>query len=307
MPTILAVDAHHHLWDLGVSHYRWLHPNPDGDPFPDFEKICRDYTIADYRADLAGCDVVKSVHVQAEHDADDPVRETEWLQRVADDPDSGGFPHAIVAGIDLSRPDFEGVLEAQAGHANVRGVRQILDAHATAASGDSAEDALASRAAQLRDETWLQHFGLLRRFGLSFDLQLFAWQQDDARALLERHDDVQIVLNHTLMPFDRSNEGMALWRRGLAFFARHPNVALKISGLGMAPGGWDPAANHRLILEAIEAFGTDRCFFGSNFPIDGLVANYRSIWSTFRDAIDPLSEDEQVAMLRGNAERVYRI
>ena len=50
MPRIGAVDAHHHLWDLSVSHYAWLHPNPAGDPFPDFEKICRDYTIEDYRA-----------------------------------------------------------------------------------------------------------------------------------------------------------------------------------------------------------------------------------------------------------------
>ena len=54
MPMIGAVDAHHHLWDIAVSHYAWLHPNPDGDPFPDFEKICRDYTIENYRADIEG-------------------------------------------------------------------------------------------------------------------------------------------------------------------------------------------------------------------------------------------------------------
>jgi predicted TIM-barrel fold metal-dependent hydrolase len=301
-----AVDAHHHLWDLGVSHYDWLHPNPAGDPFPDFEKICRDYTIDDYRADIEGQGIVKSVHLQAEHDADHPVRETAWLQAIADDPQSDGFPHAIVAGADLSRPDAEAVLEAQAGHANVRGIRQILSSHRASASGDPATTALASRAAQLQDEGWLRNFKLLRRFDLSFDLQLFAWQQDEARALL-RHDEIQIVLNHTLMPFDRSEEGMAQWRRGLDFFAGHPHVVLKISGLGMAPGGWDPALNRRLVAEAIEAFGTDRCFFGSNFPIDRLVADYAAVWSVYRDAIGPLSDDEQVAVLRGNAERVYRI
>ena len=307
MPTIPAVDAHHHLWDLDVSHYTWLHPNPDGDPFPDFERICRDYTLRDYRSDLGGCDVVKSVHVQAEHDADDPVRETAWLQSIADAPGSGGFPHAIVAGIDLSRPDAEAMLEAHSGHANVRGVRQILSSHDASVSGESAEDALASRAAQLRDETWLRRFGMLRRFGLSFDLQVFAWQQEEASILLDRYDDVQIVLNHTLMPFDRTEEGIAQWRDGLAFFARHPHVALKISGLGMVPGGWDPAANQRRIVEAIEAFGTDRCFFGSNFPIDGLVTDARSLWSTSRSAIASFSEDERRSMLHGNAERVYRI
>jgi predicted TIM-barrel fold metal-dependent hydrolase len=75
----------------------------------------------------------------------------------------------------------------------------------------------------------------------------------------------------------------------------------------MAPAGWDPALNRRLVSQAIEAFGTDRCLFGSNFPIDGLVADYASVWSVYRDAVECLSEDEQIAVLRGNAERVYRI
>ena len=307
MSRIGAVDTHHHLWDLGVSHYDWLHPNPAGDPFPGFEKICRDYTIEDYRADIEGHDIVKSVHVQAEHDANDPVRETAWLQAIADDPGSGGFPQAIVAGADLARPDAEEMLDAQASHSNVRGIRQILSRDSTAASGDSAEKALASRAAQLQDAGWLRGFALLRRFDLSFDLQLFAWQREEAKALLRRHDETQIVLNHTLMPFDRSEEGMAEWVRGLEFFAGHPHVVLKISGLAMAPGGWDPALNRRLVIQAIEIFGTDRCLFGSNFPIDGLVADYAAVWSVYRDAVEPLSKDERIALLRGNAERVYRI
>ena len=52
---------------------------------------------------------------ESRHDADDPVRETAWLQAIADDPRSGGFPHAIVAGADLARPDAEAVLEDEAG------------------------------------------------------------------------------------------------------------------------------------------------------------------------------------------------
>jgi len=308
MSTQEAVDTHHHLWDLAVAHYAWLHPNPaEGDPFPGFEQICRDYTIDHYRADIAGQGIVKSVHVQAEHDANDPVRETAWLQSIADDPRSGGYPHGIVAGADLARTDAEAVLEAQTRFANVRGVRQILSASATRASGEPAEEALASRAAQLLDEHWLRGFSLLRRFDLSFELQVFAWQREEPEMLLRRFDDTRIVLNHTLMPFDRSEEGMATWREGLAFFAGFPQVVLKISGLGMAPGDFDPVSNRRLVEEALEAFGTGRCFFGSNFPIDGISADYAGVWSVYRDAVAPLSVDEQIALLRGNAERVYRI
>lgn len=307
MSEIAAVDAHHHLWDLGVRHYSWLHPNPAGDPFPNFEQLCRDYTIEDYREDCREENIAKSVHLQAEHDADDPVRETIWLQAIADDPKSAGFPHAIVAGADLARDDIEGVLEEQKSYANVRGIRQILQRESTAASGKTAENALASRANQLEDERWLQSFALLRRFDLSFDLQLFAWQTAEARTLLLRHPDTQIILNHTLMPFDRSQDGLTVWRRGLAQFASYPNVVLKISGLGMLPGGWDDTLYRQLVTQAVEAFGTERCFFGSNFPIDRLAAGYASIWAVYRSAISHFSKDEQRAMLRGNAERVYRI
>ena len=45
----------------------------------------------------------------------------------------------------------------------------------------------------------------------------------------------------------------------------------------------------------------------SNFPIDRLAADYDTIWALFRDAVSPLSADEQRAVLRGNAERIYRI
>jgi predicted TIM-barrel fold metal-dependent hydrolase len=307
MSEISAVDAHHHLWDLGVRHYSWLHPNPDGDPFPDFAKLCRDYTIEDYLEDCSGENIAKSVHLQAEHDADDPVRETTWLQAIADDPRSAGFPHAIVAGADLARDDVERVLEEQTSHANVRGIRQILHRDSTAASGDDAETALASRASQLADEHWLRNFDWLRRFDLSFDLQLFAWQTAEARPLLNRHPDTQIILNHTLMPFDRSPDGLTAWRRGLAELASYPNVVLKISGLGMLPGGWDDTRNRQLVTQAVEAFGTQRCLFGSNFPIDRIATDYASIWAVFRSAISDFSKDEQRAMLRGNAERVYRI
>lgn len=75
----------------------------------------------------------------------------------------------------------------------------------------------------------------------------------------------------------------------------------------MAPGSWDGALNRRLVVEALEAFGTRRCLFASNFPIDRLAADYDTIWALFRDAVSTLSADEQHAVLRGNAERVYRI
>lgn len=311
MSRIEAVDAHHHLWDLSANRYPWLSEDRGPDPFPDFERLCRDYLLEDFRADTAGQAIVKSVHVQAEHDESDPVRETAWLQSVADAPGSGGFPHAIVAWADLSSPAVEALLEAHRAHPNLRGIRQMLN-H-TPPSPEEPEDAagaegvLEKHGNLLESDVFQRQFALLRKYDLSFDLQIFPWQTEDGARLVAGHSDTAFVLNHTLMPFDRSAEGLAVWRRALETYAGFPNVSIKISGLGMAPGGWDAATNRRLVRETIEVFGPGRCLFASNFPVDKLMSSYDTVWSLFREAIADFSHDEQTAMLRANAERVYRI
>ena len=47
------VDAHHHLWDLGKLHYRWL-TEPIDHPMGGYAAIRRNYLIGDFRADAAG-------------------------------------------------------------------------------------------------------------------------------------------------------------------------------------------------------------------------------------------------------------
>jgi len=49
------------------------------------------------------------------------------------------------------------------------------------------------------------------------------------------------------MPFDRSEPGLAIWREGLATLERLPNVAIKISGLGMSATGWNTEESRRLV------------------------------------------------------------
>ena len=59
------VDAHHHLWELGSGRYSWLTDGPRDAVFGSTGPLIRDYLLADYLADMAGIDLVKSVHIQA--------------------------------------------------------------------------------------------------------------------------------------------------------------------------------------------------------------------------------------------------
>ena len=181
------------------------------------------------------------------------------------------------------------MLEAHAAFANTRGIRQILNRHPDPGVNFVDRD-------YMREERWQQGFGRLRAHGLSFDMQLYAPQMADGAATARRHPDTQIIINHTGMPLDRDPEGLAAWRSGMRALAACPNVAVKISGLGMVDHHWTVKSIRPFVLETIDMFGTDRCLFASNFPVDRLFSDYAALWRAF-------DQIYRVASTRGRARR----
>jgi predicted TIM-barrel fold metal-dependent hydrolase len=295
------IDPHQHLWDLERHDYPWLRPetpHPAGDLTP----ICQSYRLDDFLADAAGLELVKSVHLQAEIDRRDPVAETAWLQAIADAPGSRGFPHGIVGFADLADPEVEATIERHCGYANVRGVRYILNY----------EEGLplycaTGRGDWLRDPQWRRGFGLLARYGLSFDLQIFWQQMEDALDLARTFPETQVILNHTGMPRMSHAAYVESWRNGMRTLAAAPNVAVKISGLGMFNHDWTAELIRPFVLDTIEIFGMDRCMFASNFPVDRLHADYHAIWQAFDEIATDFSPEECRALFHDNAARFYRL
>jgi predicted TIM-barrel fold metal-dependent hydrolase len=93
----------------------------------------------------------------------------------------------------------------------------------------------------------------------------------------------------------------------MAMLAEQPNVALKISGLGVRGQAWTIEANAPVIRDAIAIFGVERCMFASNYPVDSLVATLPTIVAGFRAAIADRPEAEQRRLLHDNAVRIYRL
>jgi predicted TIM-barrel fold metal-dependent hydrolase len=295
------IDAHHHLWDVERHRYPWLRPetpHPAGNLTP----ICASYRLDDFLGDAAGLELVKSVHLQAEIDRSDAVAETAWLQGIADAPGSRGFPHGIVAFADLADPKVEATLERHCGYANMRGIRYLLNYEADAPLYCAAE-----RGDWLRDPQWRRGFALLSKYGLSFDLQIFWQQAADALELARAFPNTQIILNHIGMPRKRDPDYVEAWRNGMRTLAAASNMAAKISGLAMFHHDWTAEMIRPFVLDTIEIFGTDRCIFASNFPVDKLHADYRAIWRAFDRITADFSEPERRALFHDNAARFYRL
>jgi len=123
--SLPLVDTHHHLWDLSTNYYPWLTDRITTRVCGEYSAIRKNYLLDDFFKDTADVNLVKSIHVQAEHDHADPVRETRWIQRVADSPESRSFPHGIIAYADLSCSDVEAILEAHSHYPNVRSLFSI--------------------------------------------------------------------------------------------------------------------------------------------------------------------------------------
>lgn len=297
--SLPIVDAHQHFWDLQQNYYPWL---CDAEPIPfrygDYRAIRRSYLPGDYRRDSRDFHIVKTVHIEAEHDPADPLGESLWLEQLAE---REGLPSACVAQAWLDRADVEEVLAAQAKRPLVRGIRH------KPRSAASPQEARRGEAGSMDCPVWRAGFARLHTHGLSFDLQTPWWHLDAAADLARDFPQTQIIINHTVLPADRSEEGLAAWRRALEAVADLPNVAMKISGLGRPGHPWTVEANAPIIRDAIAILGVTRCLFASNYPVDSLTGSFREIFTGFFAAVADMSPAAHRALFHDNAVRIYRL
>ena len=290
MADLPFVDTHVHFHDLGHPRlrYEWLEPDAPQDPVtgPDGVIRARRYWADDFIAETRFHNVRKVVHVQAAIGTDDPVEETRWLQAFAD---RLGVPHGIVAYADLTRDDTAETLARHAEFPNLRGIRDLrYDSYLT-------------------DESWLRGYALLERHGLVCCDDPLLEQFPDARRLAERFPGVTLCIDHAGYPRRRDREYFRRWRDAMRDIAKAPNVVVKISGLGQADHRWTTASLRPWVLECIDAFGTERAFFGSNWPVDRLYSSYGDVVDAYAEIISDFAEAERRAMFSGNAERIFRL
>lgn len=297
--AVTLIDAHHHLWDLKANRYPFLSDAPEPHFFLGaYDGIRGDYLPADYLRDSRGHNVLTTVHCEAEMDRAHQVRETEWLTAINA---RHGFPGAIVAHAWFHTDNAEEILAAQAKFPLVRGIRSKP---VTAPSPDAVTPGAPGT---MQDEKWLRGFALLEKYGLSWDLRVPNWHLAEAAAVARQFPRTPIVLNHTGFPWDRSEQGLAAWRRGMEVLARQPNVHVKVSEFGLKDSAWEYESNRRIVLEAIAIFGIERCIFATNFPVAGLRIDYDTLVRSLNRMLADRSEADRERFFWRNAASFYRL
>lgn len=289
------IDAHHHYWDPISNYHPWLRDEPMIEfRYGDYSSIRKPFMPADYAACSGNWNIVATVTMEGEWNPADPLGEARWIQQLHDDT---GKPAAHVAQAWLDRTDLRVELDAFQSLPIVRSVRH--KPRANPASGGPAGGML--------DKAFQDGFKLLGDYGLMFDLQTPWWHLHEAIELAQAAPDVPIILNHSGLPSDRSKAGLDAWQRAVAAFAELPQALVKISGIGVAGKPWLVSDNIDIIRFCIDAFGSDRAMFASNFPVDGLCASFDTIYSGYMESVDGYPIAVQEDLFWRTAARVYRI
>jgi len=275
----MGIDSHQHFWRYRPETHGWIDER--------MSLLKRDFLPQDLEPLLRAEGFSGSVAVQASHSLD----ETRFLLELAE---SHAFIRAVVGWVDLRAADLERQLESFAGRERLRGVRHIAQ--------DEADDGWLAR------EDVIRGVAALGRFGLVYEILVYPRQLESAIALARALPDQAFVLDHLAKP-EIARGRLDPWRADLRRLAELPNIACKLSGL-VTEARWDgwTAADFRPYLDvALDAFGSGRLLFGSDWPVCLLAGSYADVVGLARGAIAALSRDEQHAVLGGNAARVYRI
>lgn len=289
------IDAHHHLWDLNVFPYEWLN---QAHSIGDISGIRKNYLINDFLDDAKNLDLFKSVHIQCNGGKNSPVEETEWLQSIAN---IHGFPHGIVFYTDLLKDNIEKEIEEHCKFENTRGLRYLLNY-----DSNNPVDCFTSEEVLIND-FWKKNYAIIKNYNLSFDVHLWPQQYYLAYELFKVNPSILNIINHAGTPKQRDIEYLNFWKQELSKLASLDNTAIKISGLGMFDQKWTTETIRPIVMECIEIFGIDRCFFATNFPVDKLFSSYEEVWKSYFEITKNFSDDEKDKLYFKNAEKFYRI
>src|SRR3979490_2991043 len=178
----------------------------------------------------------------------------------------------------------------------------------------------------LGDKTFREGFALLGRLGLTFDALVLHPQLDEVANLAGAFPDTKIVLNHVGRLVGNGayagklKEQFPRWAASIKALAAHENVHVKVGGLGQAinglgfekqaePPSSETAANamRPYVETCIEAFGTRRSMFESNFPPDKVGFSYPVFWNACKLLTRGASATERADLFADTATRCYRL
>ena len=274
----MSIDSHQHFWKFDPIRDAWIDAS--------MEKIARDFLPEDLKPLLDQSKIDGCVAVQA----DQSETETDFLLDLAGRYD---FVKGVVGWVDLRSPQLSERLEHYCNNSFFKGVRHIVQAE---------KDGF------MLQESFLKGIQQLKDFNLTFDILIFPHQLEEAVALVKKNPEQAFVLDHIAKPYIKDKK-IDQWAKHINQLAAHQNVNCKLSGL-LTEADWNHWQEEDFtayLTVIMEAFGTDRLMYGSDWPVCLLAGSYPHVVRIVENFISSLSTDDQKKIMGQNAHHFYNL
>jgi L-fuconolactonase len=281
-PSHTIIDTHTHFYDP---------PRPQGVPWPDkndkvlYRKVMpRDYQALPQPRPVTGTVVVE---------ASSWLEDNQWiLDLAAQHPFIVGF----VGNLPVGAGSFSEHLERFARNRLFRGIRVRSD----------------QLKRGLGEARFMSDLKLLPKSGLSLDIVGSPPMLADVSRLAREIPTLPLVIDHLAGVKIDGRAPDPEWQHGMRQAAKSTNVYCKVSGLVEGTGRSDGAAPrdvafYRPALDVVwDAFGEDRCIYGSNWPVSELFADCATVQRIVLDYFQTKGQAALEKCFWKNSLAVYR-
>ncbi|MGQ0543851.1 MAG: amidohydrolase family protein [Betaproteobacteria bacterium] len=278
--AIPSLDAHVHLWRRDDEERHWMREKIDA--------LNRDFAEEHLRELRGKCGVGGAILVQAYNGAKETMH---WLRKVEQTDQLVG----VIGWADLFSAALEDDIRSYQECPKFVGVRPLPP------------DTFG--ADWLSDPRSKEAMGALQKIQASVDILLRVENLGRARELFRQFPGLRLVLNHGGRPPVMTGE-LGPWRSEIQMFAKQTSAVVKCSGLVERAGvEWTKDSVKPYVATLIEAFGTRRVMFATNWPVMTISSTYDLWVRTLARILNELglSQDEQDDVMWRTASRHYGI
>jgi L-fuconolactonase len=275
---MFTIDAHQHFWKYNVVKHDWIDD--------DMSVIRKDFLPPDLKPVFDQNDIDGCVAVQA----DQSEAETDFLLRLASE---NNFIRGVVGWVDLSAADVNDRLNQYKAFKLVKGFRHVLQGE---------------EPGFMLQPGFINGIAALQAYDFTYDILVFPQYLKAVLELVRKFPDQPFVIDHIAKPFIK--DGLITeWKKDMVLLSESENVYCKISGMVTEADyhHWKPADFTPYLDAVVNAFGTKRIMYGSDWPVCLVAASYGNVLNIVKTYFASFSSAEQQDFFANNATSFYQL
>lgn len=281
------IDTHVHFWDITLPSRVW--------PTPEWTPLYRSFRVEDFAQAAASAGVTSGLFIEA-GTSDESARFME--QTATSDLIAGIAPY-----IDLTSPTLGADLDRWMQNKKVKAVRARIEGIADPNI--------------LLEPNVLEGLRQVAARGLVYEFLTNSYHLASILRVYESIPDLKGIVEHLGKPDMRDGSDHAAWTRDMQNLAVNTPVTCKLSLgarlqdldqlLAHQQEGWHIERIKPYVQLLLEKFGPARLMWGSDWPLILMESDYTRTLDAMRQALGPLSADDESAIFRASASKFYNL